>query len=102
MVTRIGTGTPADREKWDADFKAALLAHGENPTAETQETLVKLYESGTNYKGGCGACRNGRNMFIKGLAAMASGDSDGGMAQIRGGLASVGFKLDRLRRYFGR
>lgn len=101
MVVRYGTGSQQDREAFDAEFQAALLAHAENPTAETQSELVRLYEKGTKYKGGCGACRNGRNLFIRGLAALASGDTEGGKSQIRGGFAAVGFKADRLKKFFG-
>lgn len=101
MVVRIGQGTPVERETFDAEFQAALLAHSQNPTPETQSELVRLYEKGTKYKGGCGACRNGRNMVVRGLAALAEGKSDEGMAQIRGGFAAVGFKADRLKKFFG-
>lgn len=101
MVVRIGQGSKVDRDAFDAEFQAALTAHAENPTAETQSELVRLYEKGTQYKGGCGACRNGRNMVVRGLAAMASGDTEAGRAQIRGGFAAVGFKADRLKKFFG-
>lgn len=101
MVVRIGQGTKAEIEAFDAEFQAALLAHSQNPTAETQSELVRLYEKGTKYKAGCGACRNGRNMVVRGLAALAEGKGDEGIAQIRGGFAAVGFKADRLKKFFG-
>lgn len=101
MTIKLGKGTPVDRAKFDAEMEAALLAHSENPTTETQAELVRLYEVGTGYRGGCGVCRNGRNMFVKGLAAMASGDAEGGLKQVRGGFAAVGFKATRLKKFFG-
>ena len=101
MAVKIRKGTKADAEKFDADFQAALTEYSQNPTPETQARLTELYESGSGYTSGCGACRNGRALFIRGLAAMASGDASGGLAQVKGGFAAVGFKLDRMKKFFG-
>lgn len=85
----------------DARMQQLLFELGENPDPEKEQEVIKLYEKMTDYDSGCGICRNGREMFKKGVKAIMSGNTQDGFNFIKGSRAALTVNLRRLARKFG-
>lgn len=85
-------------KKKASELEDLLVEISNNPDdLELRQKAVSLHEEVTNYKSGCGACIAGRNLFIKGLESIASGESSEGLAQMRASMRSFSLKWATLR-----
>jgi predicted Zn-dependent protease len=66
-----------------------------------QAEVMRLYEAHSGYRAGCGACIAGRKLFMDGLNAMLSGDSEQAAAKMGGAFKSARFKFDVLKAKLG-
>lgn len=55
----------------------------------------------TEFDSGCGICRNGREMFKKGVKQIISGNSLEGLNSIKASKAALKVNLHRLAKKFG-
>lgn len=85
----------------DAKMQKLLFELGENPDPEKEKEVISLYEKMTDYDSSCGICRNGREMFKKGIKEIMSGNAQGGIQFIKASRAALTVNLHRLARKFG-
>jgi len=79
-----------------AQLEAAIARYAETNDQADHAEALRLYEVVSRFKAGCGACIAGRKMFIEGMAALAKGDGQAGIAKLRGAMRSVRLKLEAV------
>lgn len=98
-VKKIG-GTETQSEL-DAKMQKLLIELADSPDPEKEKEVIKLYELMTEFDSGCGICRNGREMFKKGVKQIISGNSLEGLNSIKASRVALKVNLHRLAKKFG-
>lgn len=88
-------GVKIDDKK--AELEDLLQSFHEDPSAEKEAQLLKLYEETSGFKQGCNVCQAGRNLFVNSLKDFKNGDNREALAKLRGSFKTVSFKWGRLR-----
>lgn len=101
MITVKRNGNDHTETELDKKMQVLLLELAENPDPEKEKEVIKLYEQMTDFKSGCGICRNGREMFKKGVKQIISGESLEGLTSIKATKVALKINLRRLAQKFG-
>lgn len=101
MITVKEKGQSATAKELDAKMQQLLVELANNPDPEKEKEVIKLYEQMTAFDSGCGICRNGREMFKKGVKQIISGNSLEGLNSIKASKAAFKVNLHRLAKKFG-
>lgn len=101
MITVKEKGQSATAKELDAKMQQLLVELANNPDPEKEKEVIKLYEQMTAFDSGCGICRNGREMFKKGVKQIISGNSLEGLNSIKASKAALKVNLHRLAKRFG-
>lgn len=100
MITVKRNGSEKNLAELDAKMQTLLLELADNPDPEKEKEVVKLYEQMTNYDSGCGICRNGREMFKKGVKQIMSGQTLEGLNSIKATKVAFMVNVRRLAKSF--
>lgn len=98
-VKRNGNSKP--ESELDAKMQEILVELVGTPNPEKEKEVLKLYEQMTDFDSGCGICRNGREMFKKGVKQIISGESLEGLTSIKASKVALKINLRRLAQKFG-
>lgn len=101
MITVKKSGDSHSKSDLDAKMQKLLVELAGNPDPEKEKEVIKLYEKLTEFDSGCGICRNGREMFKKGIKQIISGNSLEGLNSIKASKAALKINLHRLAKKFG-
>lgn len=100
MITVKRNGSEKNLAELDAKMQTLLLELADNPDPEKEKEVVKLYEQMTNYDSGCGICRNGREMFKKGVKQIMAGQPLEGLNAIKATKVALMVNVRRLAKKF--
>lgn len=73
-----------------------LVTYSQDPSAANKAAVDAQYQYMTRFKSGCGTCIAGRNLMMRGLADLATGNISDAKKKIGGAVKSVSLKLDSL------
>lgn len=101
MITVKKSGESKTESELDAKMQKLLVELANNPDPEKEQEVIRLYEQMTEFDSGCGICRNGREMFKKGVKQIISGNSLEGLNAIKASKVALKVNLRRLAKKFG-
>lgn len=101
MITVKENGLSETGKALDAKMQQLLVELADNPDPEKEKEVIKLYEQMTEFDSGCGICRNGREMFKKGVKQIIAGNTLEGLNAIKASKAALKVNLHRLAKKFG-
>lgn len=101
MITVKNSRSQNTASDLDAKMQKLLSELADNPDPAKEQEVIKLYEQMTEFDSGCGICRNGREMFKKGVKQIISGNALEGLNSIKASKVALRVNLHRLAKKFG-
>lgn len=101
MITVKKNGDSKSASELDAKMQQLLLELAQDYDPEKEKEVIRLYEKMTGFKSGCGICRNGREMFKKGVKQIIEGQTLEGLNAIKASRVALSVNLRRLAKKFG-
>lgn len=65
------------------EFENKFSQFIDEPVAEAEPELIRLYQTMTNFKAHCAYCIYGRKLFVKGLQKIREGEQSEGLLLIK-------------------